>query len=210
MKIRYIKDNEWQNFKNFRKEEFKCKCVEHGYNYCNGYPHEIAYSLIEFMQKVRDHYGKSITISSGVRCEKYNKKLKGSSGVSNHLEGCACDFRFIGMNKSEVMKYLKTLPNYKYTYTNSTNMANGIHITVNPTYEEETQSKKYEVINAKSGVWSRSAGYGFQYGKYKVIPYNTKLEIITKNIGTANGYKWDKVKWNEKIVYIPNKWSTYI
>lgn len=205
MKIRYIKDNEWSNFKNFRKEEFICKCVKHGYNYCNGYPNGIAYSLVETMQKVRDHFGKSITISSGLRCEKYNKKLKGSSGVSNHLEGCACDFYFSGMNKNEVMKYLKTLPNYKYTYTNSTNMAGAVHITVNPTYINDEST--YCTINGN--VWTRSNGFGFSKKKYKIVPKGTKVELLQKNVGSSNGYKWDKIRWDNKELYIPNQWTIY-
>lgn len=206
MKRKDMKDNDWSKFPNFRKEEFKCGCVKHGLNYCNGYPSEIAYSLVEIMQKIRNHYGKPITISSGVRCKKYNNKLKGSSGVSNHLEGLACDFRFSGMNKNEVIKYLKTLPNYRYSYTNSTNMANGIHITVYPTYESQPQTK-YAIVNGN--VWCRKDGYGFKYSKWLIIPQGTKVEIVKKDIGTANCYKWDKIIYKKEVCYLPNKWNIY-
>ena len=198
-------DSDWSKFKNFRKEEFKCKCVAKGLHYCNGYHTGIAYSLVEFMQKVRDHYGKSITISSGLRCSKYNAKIGGSK-YSNHMQGLACDFRFSGMNKNEVLKYLKTLPNYQYAYTNSTNMANAIHITVKPTYEQE--EVKYEQLT--SNVWARNGGYGFKYSKWGIIPKNTKLKIIARNVGSSNGYKWDKIEYNGKTLYIPNKWSKYL
>ena len=68
---------------------------------------------------------------------------------------------------------------------------------------------EYEIINAKSGVWCRLDGYGLDKKKYKVIPYKTKCKIIEKNVGTKDGYKWDKIVYDNKIVYIPNKWSLY-
>ena len=83
-----IKDSEWNNFPNFRKSEFVCP------KYCNGFPSEIAYSLVEFMQKLRSHYNRAIHINSGLRCRKFNNQLRGSSNESDHLQGLACDFNF--------------------------------------------------------------------------------------------------------------------
>lgn len=70
------------------------------------------------------------------------------------------------------------------------------------------KTKKY--IQLTAGVWCRLNGYGFNYSKYKVIPYGTKCELITKNIGFANGYNWDKVIYNSKTVYLPNNWNKYL
>ena len=80
-----------------------------------------------------------------------------------------------------------------------------INPAVNPS---PTPTKKY--IQLTANVWCRTNGYGFKYPKYKVIPKNTKCELITKNIGSANGYKWDKVIYNSKTVYLPNKWNKYL
>ena len=82
-----------------------------------------------------------------------------------------------------------------------------INPSVSPT---PTPTKKYIEITATAGVWCRLNGYGFKYSKYKVIPYKTKCELITKNVGSANGYKWDKVIYNSKTVYLPNKWNKYL
>lgn len=71
-------------------------------------------------------------------------------------------------------------------------------------------NKKYIQINTKSGVWCRINGYGFNYPKYKVIPNKTKCELLQKDIGTANGYKWDKIIYNGKEVYVPNTWNKYL
>ena len=70
------------------------------------------------------------------------------------------------------------------------------------------KSKKYITINAKAGVWCRK-GAGFKYAKYKVIPYKTKLELLEKNVKYDGGYNWDRVKYNNIVVYLPNKWNKY-
>lgn len=75
--------------------------------------------------------------------------------------------------------------------------------------EEEPVRKKYIIITAKSGVWCRK-GIGFKYPKYKAIPYGTKCELLVKNVGYANGYKWDKIIYNNEIVYLPNNWNKYL
>ncbi len=80
--------------------------------------------------------------------------------------------------------------------------------------EEEKSSapvdnRKYIQINAKSGVWCRK-GIGFKYSKYKAIPWGTKCELVEKNVGTANGYKWDKIIYNGVTVYLPNSWNKYL
>lgn len=139
-KIKYVKDNEWgTTFPNFRKSEFACP------KHCNGFPSQVAYSLLEVMQNLRNKYG-SIHVNSGVRCVAFNNELNGSSAESDHLQGCACDWSFDShifgeQEKNEIMAYIRTLPNVKYTYTNQTNMFNGIHISVYPTYEKANITK---------------------------------------------------------------------
>lgn len=71
-------------------------------------------------------------------------------------------------------------------------------------------TKKYVQITASAGVWCRTGGFGFKYPKYKVIPKNTKCELLAKNVGKANGYNWDKIVYGNKTVYLPNKWNTYL
>ena len=75
---------------------------------------------------------------------------------------------------------------------------------------ELVSGKKYIQINTTAGVWCRTGGYGFNYPKYKVIPYKTKCELLKKDVGSANGYKWDKVIYDGKEVYLPNNWNTYL
>lgn len=71
-------------------------------------------------------------------------------------------------------------------------------------------SEEYIEIATPNGVWCRLNGYGFKYAKYKVIPYKTKCQLLAKNVGKVNGYNWDKIIYDGKTVYIPNKWCKYI
>lgn len=71
------------------------------------------------------------------------------------------------------------------------------------------ESKKYCKITAKSGLWCRK-GIGYKYSKLKVLPYGTKAELLLFNEGSANGYNWAKIKYNNQILYVPNKWIEII
>ena len=68
---------------------------------------------------------------------------------------------------------------------------------------------EYTIINAPAGVWCRLDGYGLDKPKYKVIPYKTKCVLLQKNIGTADGYNWDKIIYDDRVVFLPNRWSLY-
>lgn len=129
----YMTDEDWKNSKYFKKSEFKCPCGK-----CNGYGKGIYKSLVDNMNVIRKKYGVPITITSGYRCQTYNDSLIGSSKTSKHLTGQACDW-YCSLNKSqskrvEIMNYIKTLPNYNYTYcnidNNYPNMGNAIHFDV--------------------------------------------------------------------------------
>ena len=205
---KYVLDSEWgTKYPNFKKTEFKCPC-------CNSYGVGIASSLVDLLQKLRNKYG-SIIITSGYRCPKWNKKVGGATN-SAHLKGQASDFYFssgILANQSKriaVVNEIKKMLNYHYSYCNVNgnhkNMGSAIH--VDTKLVDIDPPKKY--IQLTENVWCRTGGYGFKYTKYKVIPKNTKCELITKNIGKANGYNWDKIKYNNKVVYLPNKWNKYL
>lgn len=210
---KYVKDNEWQiKYKNFKKSEFKCPC-------CGEYGNGIASTLLDVLQKLRDKYG-SVEITSGYRCSKFNKKVGGANN-SAHLKGLAADFYFgsgILTNQTkrlEIVNEIKKMSNVHYCYcninNNHPNMGSAIHVDTNlKDLENENKNKKYIQINTQSGVWCRLNGYGFSKPKYKVIPYKTKCELITKNIGNSNSYNWDKIIYNKKIVYLPNKWNKYL
>lgn len=123
----YMDDDDWAKIKYFKKSEFKCGCKG---KYCDGYPTGIYKNLVYNMESMRIKYGKPITITSGLRCQRFNNTLTGATKGSKHISGRACDFYFSGMNKTEVIKYCKTLPYYNYAYTNNTNMKYAVHLDI--------------------------------------------------------------------------------
>lgn len=102
----------WDEIKYFKKSEFKCRC---GGKYCNGYPAEPQEKLIRLLDKVREHFGKPITVSSGVRCKQHNANVGGVSN-SRHLTFRAVDFCVSGLPSSLVLPYVQSLPGVRYAY----------------------------------------------------------------------------------------------
>ena len=97
----------WGSIKYFRKEEFACKC---GCGAC-----EMKEKLIKTADKVREHFGKPVTVSSGRRCSTHNARVGGVSN-SRHLSGKAMDFCVSGVPSSTVLAYVQKLPEIRYAY----------------------------------------------------------------------------------------------
>ena len=57
------------------------------------------------LQPVREHYGKVVTVSSGLRVLKLNKAI-GSSDKSQHVLGQACDFEIYGLDNHLVAQFI--------------------------------------------------------------------------------------------------------
>lgn len=107
----------WDGIKYFKRPEFKCKC---GGKYCNGYPVEMQEKVVKAADKVREHFGKPMTVSSGIRCTRHNAAVGGVSN-SRHLQGKAIDFCISGFSASSVLAYVQTLPEIRYTYAINSN-----------------------------------------------------------------------------------------
>ena len=102
----------WDDIKHFKKSEFACKC---GGKYCKGYPAEVSEKLVKAAEKVRNHFGAPITISSGLRCSQHNANVGGVSN-SRHKQGKAMDFCVKGKTSTQVIAYVKSLPEIRYCY----------------------------------------------------------------------------------------------
>lgn len=109
-------DDYWDNIKYFKRQEFACPCPR-----CGGFPVEPKQLLVEKCDEVREHFGKPMTISSGVRCQKHNDELSGSVRNSRHVQGKAVDFAVSGVSGSKVKAYVDTLPGIRYSYIISGN-----------------------------------------------------------------------------------------
>lgn len=95
---------------NFRTYEFACK---------DGSDKILVDSnLVRVLQKIRDHFGKPVSINSAFRTKEYNKKVGGASD-SYHTKGQAADITVTGVSNREVAKYASTFLNgvglYDYT-----------------------------------------------------------------------------------------------
>jgi len=81
----------------FKRQEFQCHC---GCNFA-----AIDYELLDILNLVRDHFGRSVFINSGCRCKSYNKEIGGSK-KSFHMAGMACDIIVDRVSPDEVYDFL--------------------------------------------------------------------------------------------------------
>ena len=87
---------------NLKVSEFACK----GSGCCSTVL--IDDQLVEYIQKIRDHFGKSITITSGYRCATHNSRVGGATG-SRHSKGEAADIVVSGVKPKLVAQYAESI-----------------------------------------------------------------------------------------------------
>lgn len=88
--------------KNFQYKEFDC----HGQGCCS--TTIIDEKLVEYVQQIRDHFGKPVTITSPYRCEVHNRRVGGAT-KSYHMRGQAADIVVQGIPSREVAKYAESI-----------------------------------------------------------------------------------------------------
>lgn len=98
----YKKGQKTKLSENFNSLEFDC----HGSGCCS--ETIINPKLVEYVQQIRDHFGKSITVTSGYRCPVHNKRIGGATG-SRHSKGDAADIVVSGVTPREVAKYAESI-----------------------------------------------------------------------------------------------------
>lgn len=86
--------------KNFRVREFRC---QDGSDVVF-----IESDLVDILQKIRDHFGKAVTINSAFRTASHNKKVGGAT-YSQHLYGTAADIKVSGVAASVVADFAEAL-----------------------------------------------------------------------------------------------------
>lgn len=105
-------DSWWAEIEHFDREEFRCKC---GGKYCNGFPAEPQEKLIRVADRVREHFGNAMIVSSGLRCPTHNANSKGVA-TSRHLSGKAMDFCVSGFSADTVLPYVKAQKEIAFAY----------------------------------------------------------------------------------------------
>lgn len=90
--------------KNFKRQEFDCKCG------CK-MPIEVYENVIKLagnLQSLRDYLGRPIKINSAYRCPKHNKKIGGVE-TSQHILGKAADITIQSLKPIEVYAIIEDL-----------------------------------------------------------------------------------------------------
>ena len=113
----------WKDIRYFRRSEFRCPCGK-----CGGFPVDPDETLVRLADKVREHFGAPVMVSSGVRCQAHNDELPGSAKNSRHLKGKAMDFCVRGVPGATLLAYVKTLPVH---YAYQINGSDFVHMDVN-------------------------------------------------------------------------------
>lgn len=98
----YSKEKDTKLSTNFKSSEFAC----HGKGCCSDVM--IDEQLVKYLQTIRDHFGKSITVTSGYRCATHNKNVGGATG-SRHSKGQAADIVVKDVAPAEVAKYAESI-----------------------------------------------------------------------------------------------------
>ena len=100
--IKFEKGRSDKIAKNFQYKEFDC----HGQGCCS--TTIIDEKLVEYIQQIRDHFGKPVTITSSYRCEVHNRRVGGAT-KSYHMRGQAADIVVQGVSSREVAKYAESI-----------------------------------------------------------------------------------------------------
>lgn len=92
--------------KHFSDDEMKCKCA---YADCTKLPHNgINPELFKLLEKIREHFGKPVTINCAYRCKKHNADVGGEKN-SQHLYGNAADIVVQGIDADKVFLYTDSI-----------------------------------------------------------------------------------------------------
>ena len=94
------KDGDKKLSTNFRVREFACNDGTD--------PIFIDSELVSVLQKIRNHFGKPVTITSAYRTPPHNSKSGGTT-YSQHLYGKAADIKISGVTPKKVADYAETL-----------------------------------------------------------------------------------------------------
>ena len=95
-----VKDGNKKVSTNFKVREFACTDGSD--------PIFISSELVSILQKIRNHFGKAVTITSAYRTPTRNKSV-GGTAYSQHLYGMAADIKVGGVSPKKVAEYAETL-----------------------------------------------------------------------------------------------------
>jgi uncharacterized protein YcbK (DUF882 family) len=89
----------------FQRSEFACRCG------CGA--NTVDAELLDLLTKIREYFGKPVTINSGMRCEAHNRMVGGRIN-SYHLRGQAADIVVRGVPPVEVAEFIESMGSLRY------------------------------------------------------------------------------------------------
>lgn len=113
----YMVNSDWKYFKNFKSSEFYCTCRK---KYCdgwNGLRNKIPMHLLMADQYIRNHFGKAVSLTSTIRCDRRNKEVGGVKN-SKHKLFRANDMGVKGIKAANVKKFVYTNSSTKLSFIN--------------------------------------------------------------------------------------------
>ena len=155
---------------NFTSDEFDCQ----GKGCCS--ETLVDAKLVEYLQKIRDHFGVAVTINSGYRCEKHNAAVGGAS-KSKHKYGQAADIVVKGVAPLKVAQYAESLgilgigqyPNFVHIDTRTTKFywygSNEEARSTFGKYVDETKTETKEDAESTSGNVNTGGNGTMKYNK---------------------------------------------
>lgn len=69
----------------------------------------ISQALVDILENIRVHFGRTVKVTSGYRTVSYNASIKNSSKKSQHCNGLAADIQVEGHTPLEVYNYACSL-----------------------------------------------------------------------------------------------------
>ena len=89
----------------FNREEFRCKGISCGSDGTNCGQDTVDAELVRILDDLRAYFDKPIIVTSGNRCEEWNRTIGGSKN-SQHVLGRAADIVVQGIDSLIVYNYL--------------------------------------------------------------------------------------------------------
>lgn len=100
MAFSYATDGSFRLSEHFKVYEFRCKD--------NTNPIFVSSTLIEVLERIREHFKKPVYINSGYRNPAYNAMIGGAKN-SMHMYGMAADIHINGVTPKQIAEFAETL-----------------------------------------------------------------------------------------------------
>jgi hypothetical protein len=175
---------------NFYVSEFAC----HGSGCCGIV--KIDESLVSYVQKIRDHFGKPVTVNSGYRCSTHNANIGGANG-SRHTKGQAADIAVKDVAPAEVAKYAERIGVKGI----------GLYETAKDGYFVHVDTRK-----SKSFWYGQAQAYRETFGGLKT-EYELIADELEKHISISDkqGLIWEmQEKPNSRLYWMCKKFAEYL